>query len=75
MGTESYFQCGECGHIFRDDALGRNLKSLNPARRLPAWNRTRSASRYHEYHENYCALCECCSCNPNPNPPNVVLVG
>lgn len=60
-----FFMCGECGHIFQNNALGRNRNSLNPARRFPARARTRSASRFHEYHESYCAICECHGCSPS----------
>ncbi len=56
------FDCEVCGHTFRDDALGKNLQSLNPARRLPAKARIKSPDAFHEYHLNHCAVCECCGC-------------
>jgi hypothetical protein len=76
MGKSYFFTCGECGHIYRNDALGKNLKSKNPARRFPAWSRTRSASKFHEFHESYCAICECCGCSPSiKEDSEVELIG
>ncbi len=59
-----YITCGICEHTFQDNALGKNLNSWNPARRLPAKSRIKSAEAFHEYHESKCSHCVCHSCRP-----------
>lgn len=56
------FDCEVCGHTFRDDALGKNLQSLNLARRWPAQSRVKSPDAFHHYHIISNKVCECCGC-------------
>lgn len=48
-------KCGKCGHVFRDDALGRLLQSKLWFRRKMASQRISDAENYHKHHESYCA--------------------
>ncbi len=52
--------CSVCGHEFRDDKLGKNLMSDNPAARNPAKSRVSDGGHFHDYHTNdRHAICEC----------------
>ncbi len=74
MGVQIYyFTCGKCGHTFRNDSLGKHLKSKNPILRMYARKRTKSADAFHEFHESYCAQCVCHSCKPKDYSSAVVV--
>jgi hypothetical protein len=55
-------KCGKCGHIFREDALGRLLQSKFWFRRKMASQNLTDAENYHRYHEGHCAKCVCHGC-------------
>lgn len=64
---EFYWMCGLCGHVYRDDELGDNLKDPeDKAAYYPAKSRIKSADAFHEYHESHCANPEDEGCNAQP---------